>query len=229
MSKEKGGGRCVIISSSIPEGIPAEIASAAAEDYIICADGGLGYALAAGITPDVVIGDFDSADEADVAKVAAGGAVKIIRLNPEKDDTDMIAAVKHGIAEGKSDFVIIGGLSGRFDHSMGNVQALSFLLDMRCRGWIVDGPNRCVMIGSGAGGAGRISLDADASSYFSVLSYTERSEGVTIRNAKYEISDDVFTHSYPRGVSNEFAGDKPAGIEVADGRLLIVLSAKDRG
>ncbi|MDR2163387.1 MAG: thiamine diphosphokinase [Clostridiales Family XIII bacterium] len=218
--------RCVIISSCVPCGIPEDVAASVAEDYVVCADGGLDYALAAGIKPDVVIGDFDSVGASSLAEASENSSVEIIRLNPEKDDTDMIAAVKRAIAKGLDDFLIIGGLSGRFDHSLGNVQTLSFLLDMNCRGWIVDGPNRCTMIGSGRSGAGRISLEPDTSSYFSVLSFAERSEGVTIRNAKYETDSIFFTHSYPKGVSNEFIEGKRAEITVADGRLLIVLSRR---
>ncbi|MDR1495770.1 MAG: thiamine diphosphokinase [Clostridiales Family XIII bacterium] len=207
-------------------GIPSGLLDSSGGDYVVCADGGLRYALDAGIRPDVVIGDFDSADEDDVARIAVSADAEIIRLNTEKDDTDLLAAVKYGISKALSDFLVVGGLSGRFDHSMGNVQALSFLLDMRCSGWIRDGANRCVMIGSSRDGAGRIELEPDDTSYFSVFSYTERSQGVTIRNAKYETCGELFTHSYPRGVSNEFIEGKLAEIEVVDGRLLIALSAK---
>jgi thiamine pyrophosphokinase len=225
MNSEKAYKRCVIISSCVPDGIPADIAESSGEAYIICADGGLGHALAAGVAPDVVIGDFDSVSGDDIAKIPDDGSVEVIRLNPEKDDTDMVAAVKYAISKGFSDFVIVGGLSGRFDHSIGNVQALSFLLDMKCRGWIIDGANRCTMIGSDRSGAGGINIEPALSGYFSVLSYTERSEGVTIRNAKYETEKALFTHSYPIGVSNEFTEGKCAEISVDDGRLLIILSS----
>jgi thiamine pyrophosphokinase len=224
MNSGKSYSRCVIIPSCVPGGIPAGIAASSGEAYVICADGGLGHALAAGVAPNVVIGDFDSVSGDDLSKVAEDDAVEVVRLNPEKDDTDMIAAVKHAISKGFSDFMIVGGLSGRFDHSFGNVQTLSFLLDMNCRGWIVDGANSCTMIGSGRGGAGVIKLEPAPSSYFPVFSYTERSEGVTIRNAKYETEKIVFTHSWPRGVSNEFIEGKSAEISVDDGRLLIILS-----
>jgi thiamine pyrophosphokinase len=80
------------------------------------------------------------------------------------------------------------------------------------------------MIGSDRRGAGGIMIKPAPSCYFSVLSYTERSEGVTIRNAKYEIEKALFTHSYPRGVSNEFIEGKSAEISVDDGRLLVILS-----
>jgi thiamine pyrophosphokinase len=224
MDAKKNHERCVIISSCVPYGVPACVAASSDGVYVVCADGGVEHALAAGIMPDAVIGDFDSAGEDVIAELQAGGSVEIIRLNPEKDDTDMMAAIKHAISRGFSDFLIIGGLSGRFDHSMGNVQALSFLLDRTCRGWIVDGANRCTMIGSDRFGAGRVTLEPDSSCYFSVLSYTERSEGVTIRNAKYETDKVLMTHSYPTGVSNEFIADKNAEISVDDGRLLIILS-----
>jgi thiamine pyrophosphokinase len=224
MDSRKSYRRCVIISSCVPDGIPADIADSSDEEYVICADGGLAYAFAAGVAPDTVIGDFDSVSDDDLAKLPKDGSVEVIRLNSEKDDTDMVAAVKHAISKGLSDFVIVGGLSGRFDHSIGNVQTLSFLLDMKCKGWIIYGANRGTKKGSDRNGAGRIKIEPVMPAYFSVLSYTERSEGVTIRNAKYETEKILLTHSYPIGVSNEFIEGKSAEISVDNGRLLIVLS-----
>lgn len=71
---------------------------------------------------------------------------KIVRLPAEKDETDTLACVKYGLAKGCEDFCIIGGLSGRFDHTFANIQTLSYIMDMGCTGRIVDGKNRAVML-----------------------------------------------------------------------------------
>jgi thiamine pyrophosphokinase len=161
-----------------------------------------------------------------VSVSACDEAPKIIRLDREKDDTDTMACVKYGIARGISEFIIVGGIGGRFDHSIAIVHTLSFLIDMGCSAWARDGADAVTMISSNSRGHGTISLKPVQDSYFSIFSHTERSMGVTIKNAKYELKDALLTHSYPIGVSNEFAPDGDAEISVERGRLLIVVSQK---
>ncbi len=48
------------------------------DDLIICADGGVQNALALGVTPHVVLGDFDSASQA-AAHQAADEARHVVR------------------------------------------------------------------------------------------------------------------------------------------------------
>lgn len=89
--------------------------------FVIAADGGLDHVDKAGIRPDLVIGDFDSAN----AKVPQG--VETIALPPEHDDPDMLSALKAGWARGFRDFRIYGGLGGRLDHTIANIQMLALL------------------------------------------------------------------------------------------------------
>ncbi|MDR3224894.1 MAG: thiamine diphosphokinase, partial [Clostridiales Family XIII bacterium] len=131
--------RCVIITAWLESKI-ADVVTISADDFIICADGGLEFAAADGIMPDAVIGDFDSLSRDPDAiiqsirrNISSGGTDKnpeIIRLPREKDETDTISCVQYAIAKGISDFLIVGGLGGRFDHSIAIIQTLSFLLDM---------------------------------------------------------------------------------------------------
>jgi thiamine pyrophosphokinase len=225
--------------------LPGTIDRAAlrSDDLIVCADGGYDHALAAGIAPVAVIGDFDSTD------ISAVSDIEKLELPAEKDDTDTLAAVKWAIGRGCGDFLIIGGLSGRFDHSFAVIQTLSFLTDMGCTSEVIDGGNRVYMISGGKRGIGEIEIDSPfpegapqsipqsapegaqqstpkctANVYFSVYSYTERSEGVTITGAKYPLDFAILTHSYPLGTSNEFLPGEKAVISVVAGRLLIIVS-----
>ena len=99
-------------------------------DLLICADGGYRHALALGLTPDWLVGDFDSLPE-------GGLADHIVQVRPEKDDTDANLAVLKGRELGYTNFVMYGGLGGRFDHSMANVQMMAGLakegIDLRLR------------------------------------------------------------------------------------------------
>src|SRR5512133_566542 len=87
-------------------------------DLVIAADGG--YAHMGGIKPDLVVGDFDSlgyvpADE------------QVVRHPAEKDDTDTMLAAIIGIERGYRAFVLLGGVGGRLDHTLANIQTLAFL------------------------------------------------------------------------------------------------------
>ena len=92
------------------------------ESYIICADSGYDKALSSGISPDLVIGDFDSIE-------AVPSGVKIIKAPTHKDDTDTMLAIKTAISEGYTDITLISAFSGRMDHSLANLSALCYMYE----------------------------------------------------------------------------------------------------
>ena len=112
-----------------------------AEDFLVAADGGYPHLLAAGLTPHLVIGDFDSAPP------PAG--LKTLRLPVVTDDTDMLAALRLGLRAGYTRFALYGGTGGRIDHTLANIQCLHVLaqrgafsalsLTSRCRGVTIQG------------------------------------------------------------------------------------------
>lgn len=110
-------GICYIVGSRPP----GEIALARGrEALVIAADGGLRHLEAQGLTADLIVGDFDS-----LGRVPEGD--NILRHPVEKDDTDMLLAVRTGLDRGYRIFVLYGGLGGRLDHTYANLQVLNFL------------------------------------------------------------------------------------------------------
>ena len=80
--------RCVIFCAALCQGpvLPPEPG-----DYVIAADGGLAHAVKFGISPDEILGDFDS----------LGYTPADARVFPvEKDDTDAMLAVRRGLSLG---------------------------------------------------------------------------------------------------------------------------------
>jgi thiamine pyrophosphokinase len=211
-----GKRRCVIITARI-EGAIADALRFKADDFVICADGGLDRAAAEGIKPAVILGDFDSIG----TPPRAASSVRVLGFPAEKDDTDTMLALKYGLDAGFSDFVIVGGLSGRFDHSFANLQTAAHCLDRGGSIWLADAMNKATMTDAGA-----FVLWPEAGFYFSLFSWTESCDGVDIENAKYGAQNLRLTQSFPLGVSNEFAGG-PVTIRKRSGRLLIVLSRMD--
>ena len=110
--------RCFIFAAGTFYGLrerPAE------EDLVIAADAGYRACQEAGVTPLLLMGDFDSMDQpADFANVH--------RVPVEKDDTDTMLAVKAGLEQGCTEFHLYGGTGGRrLDHTLGNLQTLPYL------------------------------------------------------------------------------------------------------
>ena len=74
-------------------------------DLVIAADGGQGALSRLHARADIVVGDFDSLREA-----PNGG--EVVRLPAEKDDTDMVAALRLALARGCRDIRIYGAAGG---------------------------------------------------------------------------------------------------------------------
>lgn len=179
------------------------------DDFIICADGGYKYKNIFGRECDLVVGDFDSLGRVPEVKE------KIVAPT-EKDETDMMLAVMSGYDRGYRNFVILGALGGeRYDHSLANIQLLSFIASKGARGTLIHNDNIFVAFKNG-----KITLDDKLKGYISVFSLCDESRGVTIENLKYNLNDATLRSDMPVGVSNEFLGKK-SRIEVKNGTLLV--------
>lgn len=177
------------------------------EDMVIAVDGGYDYLKNQRI--DLVIGDFDSLPYLPVHP-------NVIRLQPEKNDTDMLAAIKEGMKQGYRIFHIYGGMGGRFSHTHANIQCLSFLAKNGASGYLHSEKETLTIIQNA-----KLSFTEQASGYVSVFAYSGIAAGVTERGLKYRLDQAVLTDSFPIGISNEFMG-KPSEIIVEKGQLLII-------
>ena len=174
---------------------------------VIAVDGGYKYMQNSRV--DLVVGDFDS----------LGYVPKhpnILKLQPEKDDTDMLVAMKEGLRAGYRTFHIYGGCGGRFEHTYANIQSLAYLTEQGAKGILHDGDTQITMLSNGT-----LILPAKQAGYLSVFSYSEKAEGVTLKGLKYPLEQATLTNAFPIGVSNEFIGQN-AEISVENGRLLII-------
>lgn len=179
--------------------------------YWIAADGGYAVLQAAGIKPDLVLGDFDSL-----------GYVprhpNLIRTPAEKDDTDTMLAIKQGLELGFRRFVLYGCLGGRLDHSLANIQALTYLARLGCQG-ILAGRNENLTVVQN----GQLRFLPGAKGYLSVFCLDGAAEGVDLVGLKYSLTNASMTNDLPMGVSNEFLG-LPALVRVRRGTLAVIWS-----
>ena len=206
----------VIITSYIdtPFDIKAVIAPG---DFIICTVGGYDVACRHGIAPELLMGDFDSIQR-DIPQDVA-----IKRFPPEKDFTDLELALREAASRSASQVRILGGIGGRLDHTVANLQLLSQYSDSFDKITMSDGKNQCFIAGSAQKNNFVIPREEDC--YISLFSLSEQCTGVTISGVKYPLAGHTLTRFEPLGVSNEFT-EKKAVLSVEDGQLLVVLSGK---
>lgn len=182
-------------------------------DLVIAADGGLRHTQALGIVPDVILGDFDS-----LGYVPKGAAVFPV----EKDDTDAMLAIRHGLEREYRRFVIYGGMDGtRLDHTLANYQALQFLADRGAEGYLAGEHYLATVVRNGG-----LSFPEQAEGIVSVFCLGADAEGVTLEGLKYPLAGGRLTSGFPLGVSNHFTGEK-AIVSVKNGSLLILWDRKN--
>lgn len=203
--------KCAIITTFI-EGNIKELLPNPEDYFVICADGGYARAAEAGIKPDLIIGDLDSY-KGEIPK-----DVPIEKLPTEKDDTDTGHSLTYAIEQGYKDIVIVGGIGGRFDHTVSNVQNAAGACDRGVRVTLVSDGNEYTAVKNGS-----ISIKKREGWKLSVFSLTEKCEGVTLRGVYYPLENATLTHTFPLGTSNEFV-DGDAEISVKNGMLLVVIS-----
>jgi thiamine pyrophosphokinase len=182
-------------------------------DYIICADGGYNHAKALHLKPDVIIGDLDS-----IGLLPEG--IEVLRFNAEKDETDTLLAVKLGIEKGYKDFLIIGGIGGRLDHTYANFCTLLYIVKNGFKGFIADAENEAYIIENG-----EIIFEKRSNYYISVFPFGTNTASVKEKGLKYSLNNYLITSDDSVGVSNEFKDDI-ATISVCEGSIIIILSKK---
>jgi thiamine pyrophosphokinase len=177
-------------------------------DYVIAADSGLAHLEKLGRKPDAIVGDFDS----------LGFIPNSAQVFPvEKDDTDMLLAIRHGLDKGYREFVLYGGLDGnRLDHTIANLQTLAFLLEQGAHGYLVGKDYTATVI------QGETAVfSPDATGILSVFCMGAAATGVTLHGLQYSLENGRLTADFPLGVSNHFLG-KESRISVQEGKLLLL-------
>lgn len=179
-------------------------------DLVIAADGGLDYLRAAGIEPDVILGDFDSLK-------GARPEGNVLTYPAEKDDTDMFLALRQAVGRGYRRVEIYGGLGGkRLDHTLANLQMLVWAAHRKIHARLLGKDTVVSAISDG-----QTSFPASAQGYLSVFAAGGQAEGVDLSGLKYELSNGVLTDEFPLGVSNEFIGHEST-VRVRKGTLILV-------
>ena len=184
-----------------------------ADDLCIAADQGYHTAKALGERIDLLLGDFDS-----IGALPRDEAIEIQQVPAEKDYTDTQLAVEIAIRRGATEMIIVGGLSGRLDHTLSTLAVLEDLHARGLHGYITDGQSRAHYIKSSSTLVAR-----SAYKYLSLIAADEIVKGVDIEGCKYPLKRATIRRRTQFAVSNEITGNV-AFIAVKKGGLFVIES-----
>ncbi len=201
--------RCVIVGGAGIREYQRIRESLRGDDWFVYCDGGLKHVQELGREPNLIVGDFDSHEQPETD-------TETIVLPCEKDDTDTVYAVKEAVRRGFRDFLLIGVTGERFDHTFGNISLLLYLDSQGIPACILDDYSEMRIVSRETA---EVKEDC---SWFSLLNISGTAKGITIRGAKYPLTDGEITSEYQYGISNEVLPGETARVSVREGRLLLV-------
>ena len=184
------------------------------DDYIIFCDSGLYHSKGLGVSPSLIVGDFDSYREP-AEELEKKYNAEVIRLPREKDDTDSFYAIKEGVNRGYDEFLLLGMVGNRFDHSFVNIAALLYLNNLGKKAMIIDDYSEMEVIEKEA-------MVTNKYAFFSLLNISGEENELSIENAKFPLNHGSITPEYQFAVSNEVLSNQPTKITLHKGRVLLV-------
>jgi len=201
--------RCVIVGGADINNYCFVREKLRADDYVVFCDCGLKHLEPLQVKPDLIVGDFDSHENPQLD-------TETIVLPCEKDDTDTVFAVREAVKRGFDDFLLIGVIGSRLDHTLGNVSILLYLDSLEKNGRIIDDYSEMEIVSQQP-----VSIPEDYA-FFSLLNIDGSPRGITITGAKYPLADADIPCEYQYGISNEPLPGQTALVTVREGRLLLI-------
>jgi len=210
--------RAVIFANGMVEEIEGIISNLKPIDIVIAADGGSRHCKSLGLQPDVIIGDLDSMETAEVTAYNDAG-VEIIQYPTHKDETDLELALQFAADRGISEVYILGALGARWDMTLANILLLthpgfqSFLIRL------FDGYQELAILRPGKS----TKIHALPGDTISLIPIAGDVQGIFTQGLEYPLNDETLHFGSSRGVSNVFTQDF-AEIRWKNGLLLIVVT-----
>lgn len=193
-------------------------------DCLVAVDAGLEKADAMGLTPDAVVGDFDTARPEVVEAYRKRPHILWEIHRPEKDETDTMLAVETAVRLGCTRLWLLGATGGRLDHELSNLHLLKYCLDRGVEAYLCDSQNQVCLIS----GEKTFERGALYGTYISFLPMTEQVKGITLRGFRYPLKNKNIAIGADVGlcVSNEMAADT-AVVSLESGILIAIESRDD--
>jgi thiamine pyrophosphokinase len=186
-------------------------------DLIVAADGGTHHCLALGLTPHVIIGDFDSLEEEILTRLEKQG-VEIIRHPAQKDHNDLELALRLVLERGFDEALVMAALGSRWDQTLANVllPATTSLESLHIH--MVDGPQEIVLLRAGD----QLQIEGETGDTLSLIPLGGDALGITTQGLEYPLNGGALKFGSSRGISNVMLSHE-ASIKLEKGLLLCVV------
>ena len=184
------------------------------DDVLIAVDGGLRHILTLGLTPDLILGDLDSANPQDVQRLEARG-IPVRRYPVEKNETDIELALQTALEYHPQAIWVTAALGGRLDQTLGNIFLLTRpeLEGVNVR--LMDGEQEVFLIRDQA------PLTGEPGQNVSLLPLMGPVTGVTTSRMAFPLNHETLYPDHTRGISNRMMSTT-AAVSIDDGILLCI-------
>jgi thiamine pyrophosphokinase len=191
------------------------------DDLIIAADGGARHCLNLGLTPHLVVGDFDSIDEDQLTTLRQAG-VELVQYPTNKDFTDLELALRHARQNGADEILVLAALGGRWDQTLANVllPAAKDFASLKIR--LIDGSQEISLIHAGQ----RLEILGRPGDTVSLIPLQGDAHGITTQALEYPLNCETLHFGSTRGVSNVLVEER-AWVALEQGLLLCVVIHDD--
>ncbi|QGU95247.1 thiamine diphosphokinase [Clostridium bovifaecis] len=208
--------KAVIVSGGTPPSYELIKQELQDSSCLICADSGANCLYKYNISPDIIVGDLDSIHE-DALNCFRNKNTNILKYPREKDCTDTEIALDKAIELGANEIVLLGSTGSRIDHLLGNIGMLLKCLKLDVSATIKDEHNSIRVINK------PIKVKGNIGNTFSLISYYEDVENLSISGAKYPLNNHYLEVGSALGISNEFL-EKEVNITFTKGVLMVIFS-----
>ena len=237
-------GKCVIIGGADITAYDRIRSFLSDDDFVIYCDSGLKHRRLLGKDPDLIVGDFDSCTDYHIQirhrsddqikkldlsnyldaepdhfmlEYESAKTAPAIQITPEKYDSDTLFGVRTGLERGFEEFLLVGVVGQRFDHSFANISILLMLDSLEKKAKLIDDYSEMEIVSS------KPAFVSDCYSCFSLLAVCGTAKEIAIENARYTfLPNREITSEHQYAISNEVLPGKTARITVGKGRLLLV-------
>lgn len=195
-------------------------------DRVFAVDKGLEYADLLGLSPNYIVGDFDTVKhellENYEKRIAEGMLDSYVEHYPvRKDATDTELALLKAIEEGADKITILGATGTRMDHVLANIGLLLQTAEKQIDCQIVDACNRIRLLA--AGEECTILKEEQYGTYLSLIPVTSEVKNLTIKGVLYPLENKCIRQGSSLTVSNQIVEEK-AVITAGMGTVLVIES-----
>lgn len=188
-------------------------------EKVVVADKGIEFCYENHILPQLIVGDFDSA-KAEIVSYYQQKEIPIVRLQPEKDDTDTQSAIREVLKFGIQEIDILGATGTRVDHMFANIQVLAWGLEHQVMIHLYDANNYISLHKNGF----TLKRAEQFGKYVSFFTLGDEVRDLTLKGFKYPLTNHLMKNTDAGlGVSNEIVQEE-CQVSFSKGTLLMIQS-----